>query len=85
MGWGEVMNGGFGLLLDGTDDAAGRARNMLTWDVANGVSRRSWARNENAEFAIRQAMAENPMLKVTLPVHVSEAVLAEALAASLTE
>lgn len=67
VGWGEVINGGFGMLLDGTDDADRRLRNMLFWDVNNGISRRSWARNQEAVFAIKRAMAENPELKVTLP------------------
>ncbi len=67
VGWGEVINGGFGMLLDGTDDADRRLRNMLFWDVNNGISRRSWARNEEAVFAIKRAMEYNPNLKVTLP------------------
>ena len=67
VGWGEVINGGFGMLLDGTDDADRRLRNMLFWDVNNGISRRSWARNEEAVFAIKRAMENNPHLKVTLP------------------
>ena len=67
VGWGEVINGGFGMLLDGTDDADRRLKNMLLWDVNNGISRRSWARNEGAVFAIKRAMDENPNLKVTLP------------------
>lgn len=67
VGWGEVVNGGFGMLLDGTDDADRRLKNMLYWDVNNGISRRSWARNEGAVFAIKRAMDENPNLKVTLP------------------
>ena len=67
VGWGEVMNGGFGMLLDGTDDSARRLESMLFWDVNNGISRRSWARNEEAIFAIKRAMAKEPKLKVTLP------------------
>ncbi len=67
VGWGEVINGGFGMLLDGSDDADRRLKNMLLWDVNNGISRRSWARNEGAVFAIKRAMDENPNLKVTLP------------------
>lgn len=67
VGWGEVINGGFGMLLDGSADADRRLKNMLFWDVNNGISRRSWARNEGAVFAIRRAMEENPDLKVTLP------------------
>ncbi len=67
VGWGEVINGGFGMLLDGSDDAARRLRLMLHWDVNNGIARRGWARNNEALFAIKHAMDENPMLKVTLP------------------
>ena len=67
VGWGEVTNGGFGMLLDGTDEADKRLKQMLFWDVNNGISRRSWARNNEAIFAIKRAMEENPMLKVTLP------------------
>lgn len=67
VGWGEVINGGFGMLLDGTEDANRRLENMLFWDVNNGIARRSWARNEGAIFAIQRAMELNPALKVTLP------------------
>lgn len=67
VGWGEVMNGGFGMLLDGSPDADRRLKSMLFWDVNNGISRRSWARNEGAIFAIKRAMQEEPLLKVTLP------------------
>ena len=67
VGWGEVINGGFGMLLDGTADADRRLKSMLYWDVNNGISRRSWARNEGAVFAAKRAMKENPNLKVTLP------------------
>ena len=56
VGWGEVINGGFGMLLDGSADADRRLKNMLFWDVNNGISRRSWARNEGAVFAIKRAM-----------------------------
>ncbi|NPD44730.1 MULTISPECIES: urocanate hydratase [unclassified Lentimicrobium] len=67
VGWGEVINGGFGMLLDGSSDAERRLKSMLFWDVNNGISRRSWARNEEAVFAIKRAMDVNPDLKVTLP------------------
>ncbi|WBV57953.1 urocanate hydratase [Chryseobacterium daecheongense] len=67
VGWGEVINGGFGMLLDGSDDADRRLKSMLFWDVNNGISRRSWARNEGAVFAIKRAMEVEPNLKVTLP------------------
>ncbi len=67
VGWGEVINGGFGLLLDGSDDADRKLRSMLFWDVNNGISRRNWARNEEAVFAIKRAMESEPLLKVTVP------------------
>jgi len=67
VGWGEVINGGFGMLLDGSDEAAKRLRMMLHWDVNNGISRRSWARNEGAVFAIKRAMGLERKLKVTIP------------------
>ena len=67
VGWGEVINGGFGLLLDGSNDAERRLKQMLFWDVNNGISRRSWARNEEAVFAIKRAMESNHLLNVTLP------------------
>ena len=67
VGWGEVINGGFGMLLDGSDDATRRLKMMLHWDVNNGISRRSWARNEEAIFAIKRAMEQDPQLKVTIP------------------
>jgi urocanate hydratase len=72
VGWGEVINGGFGMLLDGSDDADRRLKSMLFWDVNNGISRRSWARNEGAVFAIKRAMEVEPNLKVTLPNFVDE-------------
>jgi len=67
VGWGEVINGGFGMLLDGSDACDRRLQSMLFWDVNNGISRRSWARNNGAMFAIRRAMEANPDLRVTLP------------------
>jgi len=67
VGWGEVINGGFGMLLDGSEDSERRLKMMLHWDVNNGIARRSWARNEGAIFAIKRAMKEEPRLKVTLP------------------
>jgi urocanate hydratase len=75
VGWGEVINGGFGLLLDGTSEAEKRLERMLHFDVNNGISRRAWARNSNAVFAIGQAMAINPQLKVTLPSSVEVSIL----------
>ena len=67
VGWGEVINGGFGMLLDGSSDADRRLKSMLFWDVNNGISRRSWARNKEANLTIKRAMKMNPDLKVTLP------------------
>lgn len=67
VGWGEVINGGFGMLLDGSSDADRRLSNILYWDVNNGISRRNWARNQGAITAIKRAMETNPNLKVTLP------------------
>ncbi len=67
VGWGEVINGGFGMLLDGTEDASRRLKSMLFWDVNNGIARRGWARNKEALFAIKRAMENEPKLKVTLP------------------
>jgi urocanate hydratase len=67
VGWGEVVNGGFGMLLDGSNEATNRLRSMLFWDVNNGIARRSWARNDEAIFAIKRAMENEPNLKVTLP------------------
>lgn len=67
VGWGEVINGGFGMLLDGSSDSERKLLNMLHWDVNNGIARRSWARNKEAIFAIKRAMEMNPLLKVTVP------------------
>ncbi len=72
VGWGEVINGGFGMVLDGSKAAENRLKSMLFWDVNNGISRRSWARNEGAVFAIKRAMESEPNLKVTLPNNVDE-------------
>jgi len=67
VGWGEVINGGFGMILDGSKEAERRLQSMLFWDVNNGIARRSWARNPGAMSAIQTAMNENPDLKVTIP------------------
>jgi urocanate hydratase len=67
VGWGEVMNGGFGMLLDGSTEADQRLKNMLFYDVNNGIARRSWARNKEALFAIRREMERTPNLSITLP------------------
>ena len=70
VGWGEVINGGFGMLLDGSYACDKKLRSMLHWDVNNGIARRSWARNKEAVFAIERAMEQEPLLKVTLPQEV---------------
>jgi len=75
VGWGEVMNGGFGLVLDGSADADRRLKQMLFWDVNNGIARRSWARNKEALFAIKREMQRSPHLKVTLPNLVDDSLL----------
>ena len=67
VGWGEVINGGFGLTIDGSKDSEEKISNMLFWDVNNGIARRNWARNNEAIFAIKREMQRNPKLKVTLP------------------
>ncbi len=75
VGWGEVINGGFGMLLDGSSDAERRLTSMLHWDVNNGIARRSWARNEGAIFAIKRAMDAEPNLQVTIPNRVKQNIL----------
>ena len=75
VGWGEVINGGFGMVLDGSKEASKRLKSMLFWDVNNGISRRSWARNEGAVFAIKRAMEIEPNLKITLPNNVDDAII----------
>ena len=75
VGWGEVMNGGFGMLLDGTAAADAKLKNMLFYDVNNGIARRSWARNDEAIFAIKREMERTPNLKITLPNLVEENLL----------
>jgi len=75
VGWGEVINGGFGMVLDGSKEASIRLQSMLFWDVNNGISRRSWARNEGAIFAIKRAMETQPLLKVTIPNLVEDKLL----------
>ncbi len=79
VGWGEVMNGGFGMLLDGTVEAERRLKKMLFFDVNNGIARRSWARNEEAIFAIKREMERTPELKVTLPNIVDDHLLDDLL------
>jgi len=75
VGWGEVINGGFGMLLDGSAECDRRLHLMLHWDVNNGISRRSWARNDGAVFSIKRAMEKEPLLKVTLPNLVDDQLL----------
>ena len=72
VGWGEVINGGFGMVIDGSPDSDRHIREMLFWDVNNGIARRSWARNSGARFAIEREMARTPSLKVTLPSEADE-------------
>ncbi len=75
VGWGEVINGGFGLTIDGSTEAEERLKMMLHWDVNNGIARRSWAQNPSARFAIKKAMEENPELKVTIANETDEQLL----------
>ncbi len=79
VGWGEVINGGFGLVLDGSPEAGERLRSMLFWDVNNGIARRAWARNREADFAIRREMERTPLLSVTLPNLADDALIEAAL------
>ena len=79
VGWGEVINGGFGLVLDGSEEADGRLHSMLAWDVNNGIARRAWARNEGAESPARRAMGEDPEVCITLPHHADDELVERAL------
>lgn len=79
VGWGEVINGGFGMVIDGSEDADRRIREMLLWDVNNGIARRSWARNEGAVAAIRREMERTPGLEVTLPNFADDEIIRNAL------
>ena len=79
VGWGEVINGGFGMVIDGSDEADTRIRRMLLWDVNNGIARRSWARNKGAYDAIRREMERTPDLRVTLPNFADDSLIASAL------
>ena len=72
VGWGEVINGGFGLVLDGSKEAEEKLSNMLFFDVNNGIARRSWARNKGAMFAVKRAMDQNKSLKITVPSQVKD-------------
>jgi len=75
VGWGEAVNGGFGMLIDGSADADGRIRQMIAWDVTHGIARRAWARNDGARFAIRRAMQRDRRLVVSLPHEADEAIV----------
>lgn len=79
VGWGEVINGGFGMVIDGSADSDRRLKSMLLWDVNNGIARRAWARNPNAVWSIEQEMKRNPMLKVTLPNEADDGLVDSAL------
>ena len=79
VGWGEVINGGFGMLIDGSPDSERRLKSMLHWDVNNGIARRSWARNPGAEWALVRAMAAEPRLKVTQANHADATLIKKAL------
>ena len=79
VGWGQVMNGGFGMLLDGSEVCEQRLQSMLHWDVNNGVARRAWARNDGANFAIKRAMAAEPKLSITLPEYADDEIIFNAL------
>ena len=77
VGWGEVINGGFGMVIDGSPDSERRLKSMLLWDVNNGIARRSWARNEGAMHAIQREMERTPGLKVTMPNIADDALISE--------
>ncbi len=79
VGWGEVINGGFGMVIDGSEDSNRHIREMIFWDVNNGIARRSWARNEGARFAIEREMARTPGLRVTLPIIADEELIKSVL------
>ena len=75
VGWGEVINGGFGMLIDGSLESEDKINSMLHWDVNNGIARRAWARNKEAVFTIKREMERNPNLKITIPNLVDEKIL----------
>jgi urocanate hydratase len=79
VGWGEVINGGFGMVLDGSKDAESKLKMMLHWDVNNGIARRSWARNEGAMFTLEREMKRTPGLKVTVPYIADDKIIEEAM------
>ena len=79
VGWGEVINGGFGMVIDGSEDSAKHIRQMLFWDVNNGIARRSWARNEGARSAILREMGRTPGLQVTIPNLTDDSLISKVL------
>jgi urocanate hydratase len=79
VGWGEVINGGFGMVLDGSKDAESKLRMMLHWDVNNGIARRSWARNEGAMLTLEREMKRTPGLKVTVPYIADDKIIEDAM------
>ena len=79
VGWGEVINGGFGMVIDGSADSERRLSSMLYWDVNNGIARRSWARNKEAIFTAKRAMEQNPNLVITIPNLAEEKILEQAM------
>ena len=79
VGWGEVINGGFGMVVDGSDESSNNIKEMLFWDVNNGIARRSWARNSGAVSAILRQMLRTPDLKVTMPVMADDTLIDNAL------
>ena len=81
VGWGEVINGGFGMVIDGSEESARHIREMLFWDVNNGIARRSWARNDGARFAAEHEMARTPGLRLTLPYIADEEAITQILEA----
>lgn len=83
VGWGEVINGGFGMVLDGTKDTAKKLRMMLQWDVSNGIARRSWARNEGAIFAIKREMEKTQGLTVTMPYIADDKLIEDVMGSSI--
>ena len=81
VGWGEVMNGGFGMVLDGRPETGDDLRTMLHWDVNNGIARRSWARNEGALFTLKREMERTPGLRVTVPYIADDEIIKNAFKA----
>jgi urocanate hydratase len=79
VGWGEVINGGFGMVIDGSEQSSQAINNMLLWDVNNGIARRSWARNQGAVEAIKRQMARTPQMRVTLPNFADDNLVNDAL------